>query len=121
MVPILLEIVKARPAYTSQPTPTVQAPATKMSNPMLEQTRMEMLSKLGLSDTSDFRSMMSATSPTFAEQQFSYEQPVIQEQLEDPTYQVNKMLMTANKSSKEEMVEINEVPDFSAIMKKMNM
>lgn len=120
MVPILLEIVKARPTYTAQPAPA-PVTAAKMSNPMLEETRMEMLSKLGLGDTSDFRSMMSTTSPNFAEQQPVYQQPVIQEQLEDPSYQVNRMLMTANKSSKEEMVEINEVPDFSALMKKMNM
>lgn len=134
MVPILLEIIKANNTKPSTVPVTKPAPAqtntatAKMSNPMLEQTRMEMLAQMGLGDATAFNSMINPSTPSLSkdlisnlQSPYTPEPPLLQEQVEDPMYQVNRMLMSANKSSKEEMVEINEVPDFSAIMKKMNM
>ena len=134
MVPILLEIIKASNIKPSTVPATKLAQVqtntstAKMSNPMLEQTRMEMLAQMGLGDATSFRNMINPTTPFLSEDpvntvQSSYipAPAALEEQVQDPMYQVNRMLMSANKSSKEEMVEINEVPDFSAIMKKMNM
>lgn len=122
IVPILLEVIKHKPvletnsfskasnSYSQTLQPAV--PSTSNTNSILEQTRREMLAQAGMPASDEYRSLLTATTsdlPLFTEAQSA-----------EPVDQVNAMLATAVKSSKEENVEITNVPDFSSIMKKMN-
>lgn len=137
MVPILLEVIKAgnTPSFTpaspgtgrpnlhplgsGTPFPHLQPSTTNMSNPILEETRREMLAKIGLGEDDEFTQMMSKTAPTFVDNVGAFVHEPTHPPVDDPMAQVGKMLATARKASKEELVEITDVPDFTAIMKQI--
>lgn len=138
MVPILLEVIRAGNTPSSTPVgrvevgyqnlqtplgsgnpPPVHPPATSMTNPILEETRREMLANLGLGGQDEFSQMMSKTSPTFVDNVNAFTHEPEQIPANDPMAQVGRMLATARKASKEELVEITDVPDYSAIMKQI--
>ena len=97
-----------------------QAVAADPGMELLEQTRREMLAKANLGDMSEFKALMSGASTglNLVEDQ-TYPQPFITEQEQPAAPSVDRMLQTATKASKEEYVEINDVPDFSNMMKKI--
>lgn len=135
MVPILLEIIKgtSKPLSESKPVanPSLKnwlphnsvqntAPVMNSSNVMsniLEETRQQMLATGGMPSDDEYRTMISANTGNMSGM-FTEQAPP---SLEDSSAQINSMLASAGKSMREEMVEINHVPDFTALVKKMNL
>ena len=106
IVPSFLSGIKPSTNTVNVPkpgTPRLLFPNGNTQLDLLEETRREMIEKAGLSD-SDFI-QQSTTAPLLTE--------------ENPG--VTSMIQSAGKSSREEFVEINNVPDFSKTMKRMNL
>ena len=131
MVPFLMEVIKSTttgilltekkkttpplvPSFLSGiNTTTNTTNATNITRPalfsgnnqldLLEETRREMMQHAGLSE-SDFKQQSTA--------------PLLNE---EDTSGIISMIQTAGKSSKEEFVEINEVPDFTKVIKRMQL
>lgn len=132
IVPILLEVVKDNKRVVEPVKPVnipkeevkqlfkqsnSTAPVGSVSN-ILEETRREMLRSAGLDNSDEFVTMLSANT-TNMQSMFRENVATPYIEPEDTSGQVNKMLASAGKSMREEYVEINDVPDFSAIMSKM--
>lgn len=123
MVPILLEVLGHKPnSKTSFPnkvtnsySETLQTLPTNTSGvgSILEQTRREMLAQARMPDSEEYKTLINSTTNDLS--------LFTEEYSAEPAHQVNTMLSTAVKSSREENVEITNIPDFSAMIKKMNL
>lgn len=128
MVPILLEVIKSKPSgqtssFQQTATPLsngIAAPVTPSANSgassILEETRLEMMKNLNMPESQEYRSILSANT---ANMSMFGESSIIP--TPEPVGSVDAMLNTARRGSKEESVEITTVPDFSHLMKKMNL
>jgi len=119
MVPLLVGVIKHGnstvaenkvPSYAQN----LQRPINGSMNSILEETRREMASAAGFPAQDEYRTLISANTANMN----MFEEAV---QAPQSTTSIDSMIATAAKSSKEEMVEITQVPDFSSIMKKMNL
>ena len=130
MVPILLEVIKNKPSVDSRPftpsTPmfTGTAPVQESVNSavngaaanILEETRLEMMRNLNMPESQEYRAILSANTTNMGMFRENTVMPI-----PEPVGSVDAMLNTARKGSKEESVEITTVPDFTHLMKKMNL
>lgn len=129
MVPILLEVIKNKPLSESTVpapvnlpfTPPTRSNTANTSNPVniLEETRREMLGRAGMPDADEFTTLLSANTGNMSS--LFRETTTIAPQSSQQPKDVSAMLSTARKSTKEENVEITDVPDFSNLVKKMNL
>jgi hypothetical protein len=132
MVPILLEVIKNTnkpivegtvPAFlqnmnkASAPSSKIEQQPHSSTNSILEETRLEMMQAIGAPQMEEYRTMLSANTGNM---NMFRENTLIQQQEQQPG-DVNAMLANARKASKEEYVEITDVPDFSHLVKKMNL
>lgn len=131
MVPILLEVIKNTskpvvegtvPAFLQNMVPNTPASSKPEqqshfpANSILEETRLEMMQAMGVPQADEYRTMLSANTGNI--NMFRESAPLQQEQASGD---VNSMLQNAKRASKEEYVEITDVPDFSHLVKKMNL
>ena len=132
MVPILLEVIKNKPITENAPVATFTAKTPVVppfvgtshagnspSINILEETRREMLGKAGMPDADEFTTLLSAN-PGNMSTMFR-ENPLTSQLQSNQPKDVGSMLNSARKSTREENVEITDVPDFTNLVKKMNL
>lgn len=133
LVPVLLEVIKAnnstvlREHSTHQQPQAVQRPAPPIPRPsttsygasLLEETRRQMAANLHMPENQEYRDLLTHTAPVMHESTYAQPPASITEE-EIHHHSVSRMIASAGKASKEEYVEIAEVPDFSSFMKKIN-
>lgn len=131
MVPILLEVIKNTskpvvegtvPAFLQNmkpgtPNPKIEQQSHFPTNSILEETRLEMMQAIGAPQMEEYRTMLSANTGNMG----MFKENALMPQQEQQPGDVNAMLVNAKKASKEEYVEITDVPDFSHLVKKMNL